>query len=217
MCNTLTSVLFPGLPFRPWERVNLDTEYQKLDGLNMKHVIDQERLLLQVSNGGSVYTWGGFGEDRSELWKGFEPDRARMIHLGIDFNNLPYAQLVASIIDGTVVDIWNDPSAFNGWGIRVMIRSANTRYVYLYGHLAPTKVQVGDIVSAGQIVSHLAPPDRNGGWFPHLHLQVMTDEYLDGFSSYRDVDGYEFARQVDEIPGLMDPLIAWAQEQTFSF
>jgi 4-aminobutyrate aminotransferase-like enzyme/Ser/Thr protein kinase RdoA (MazF antagonist) len=48
----------------------------------------------------------------------------------------------------------------------------------LYGHLSPSSLEglrVGAPVAAGQRIATLGAPGENGGWTPHLHLQVITD------------------------------------------
>jgi len=129
--------LFPGLHVRPWHQINLDKEYERLNhkysiSMDMKLLFDQKHLLFCTSGGNRVYTYGGFGEDRSIIWHGFEEKAEKMIHLGTDFNNLPVGQPVASLCSGTVVDIWNDDSTFNGWGGRIVILEPETnRYCFL--------------------------------------------------------------------------------------
>src|ERR1700722_3165111 len=105
--------LFPGLPRRSWKPVNLNEEYLKRTQLCMRSVEDQNRMLQELSDDDACYCFGGFGEDRTELWKGFEPGNARMVHLGVDFNNLAVVQAVASLTAGEVVDVLHDESKFN--------------------------------------------------------------------------------------------------------
>ncbi len=48
----------------------------------------------------------------------------------------------------------------------------------LYGHLSPAAIaglRPGQIIAAGQQFATLGTPAENGGWPPHLHLQVITD------------------------------------------
>lgn len=201
-------ILFPNLPVKPWKYVDLNAEFEKRRHLNMKHIPDQIQLLYEVSDQGQTYTYGGYGEDRTEIWKDFEPGGVKMWHLGVDYNNLPVGQEVGSVSDGVVVHILYDHSGFNGWGTRIMIRNETPirdNIYYLYGHLSTTTLEVGQSVTRGQIIGLIGDEAVNGGWFPHLHLQIMTDQFVKKFDHYEEIDGYDFARNVDEIEGLIDP------------
>ncbi|MEM6639184.1 MAG: aminotransferase class III-fold pyridoxal phosphate-dependent enzyme [Pseudomonadota bacterium] len=49
----------------------------------------------------------------------------------------------------------------------------------LYGHLDPSPAldwQPGDTVNAGELIAHVGAPPGNGGWPPHLHLQLLLDD-----------------------------------------
>jgi len=193
--------LFPTLKDTKWVQVNLDEEYKKRS-LDMFNVDDQIRLLDELKKEHKANTYGGFREDRSAIWKGFES--STMIHLGVDFNNLEMDTPVASLAEGDIVQILQDPDKFNGWGTKVIVQSGSL--FFLYGHLYKCPFQKGDTVKQGEIIGLIAPPSKNGGWFPHLHLQIMDSKKLNKF--ILTVDGYEFEK--GEVSGLVDPL-AWLQ------
>lgn len=208
--STATAImqLFPGLAPKPWKLVDLDEAYRGSQGLDMKHPTDQDRLLDLESDGGKVYTYGGFGEDRSNIWRGFEAKAQRMVHLGVDLNNLPEGQSVASPTSGVVVDVWNDPTPFNGWGGRIIVLSDSGLF-FLFGHLEqPIRWREGDRLNLGEILGRIGGSSQNGGWFSHLHLQVMTSEFVDRFPNLKEIDGYDFSRDVHDIPGVKDPIQA---------
>jgi 4-aminobutyrate aminotransferase-like enzyme/Ser/Thr protein kinase RdoA (MazF antagonist) len=55
--------------------------------------------------------------------------------------------------------------------------SRGTRFFTLYGHLARSTLDglaVGERVVAGQPFATVGTVDENGGWAPHVHLQVLT-------------------------------------------
>ena len=192
--------LFPRIEPLPWVEINLAKEWAKRSHLDMKNVIDQELLLFELSRGRTVRTYGGFYEDRTELWKGFEKDAEKMIHLGIDFNNLDAGDVVASICDGKVLDVSIDRSEFNGWGAKIIIETE--KYYIIYGHLMFPLIAAGDEVSKGQILGYVADSGKNGGWFPHIHLQIMRKSGIN--IPILDVDGYEFIP--DQVKGVVNPL-----------
>ena len=194
------AALFPRATQLPWIEVNLQKEAEKRPHLDMKKAVDQELLLFELSRGRTVRTYGGFYEDRTEMWKGFEEKATKMIHLGVDFNNLDAGEVVASISEGKVIHVLVDESPFNGWGTKIIVEGE--KYYYLYGHLMFPLVREGDLVDKGQILGYIADSGKNGGWFEHLHLQVMNRNFLN--VPVEQVDGYEF--KPDEIKGVVNPL-----------
>lgn len=195
--------MFPFLtPQLPWLHVNLQKEYLERKIGSMKNILNQHELLVQVSHKGRYRTYGGFGEDRSLLWEGFEKHGQSMIHLGVDFNNLPVGQRVCSISDGKVIHVMHDRATWNGWGSRVLIQTGTT--VFLYGHLNPDLLpEVNTVVTKGQCIGVLGAEDQNGGWFSHLHFQVMTEDYVKSFEDWNLIDGYASA-----LPsGVLDPYV----------
>jgi murein DD-endopeptidase MepM/ murein hydrolase activator NlpD len=194
--------LFPGLGGE-WHKVDLAAEYAKRPDLDMWSIPDQLRLLDSLVPGAGHYTYGGFGEDRTKLWNNFGYP-VPTLHLGVDFNNLPPGQPVASLSDGVVVDMWEHEAKFDGWGGRVVVRDPQGVH-YMYGHLQPSSLPHPEsIVGKGQIVGLIGGPTENGGWFPHLHLQIMTEEFIQAQPSrnWRLIDGYLPVMSA----GLLDPM-----------
>ncbi len=181
-----------------WIPVNLDEAYRKRSGppLDMTNPDDQQRLVKEVS--GDKLSYGGFLEDRSAIWKGFESGR----HLGVDFNNLQPGEAVGSLVTGTVTHVIKDDTKQNGWGTRVIVLTDVDTYL-LYGHLTNPRVAVGDKVVPIQILGEIAPPETNGGWFPHLHLQYMDKRLLKVPPDHVNL-GYE--DKENQGAGMMDPL-----------
>lgn len=184
-----------------WVETDLQEEYLKHPELNMKLIDDQNKLLNRLSKD-CIRTYGGFGENRTRLWDGFETHGDDMIHLGVDFNNLTVGEQVASLTKGTVVDIWKDDSKLNGWGGRVVIKTDQT--YFLYGHLDPQSLlELHVSVEKGGIVGKVGSEEVNGGWFPHVHLQIMTESFVQKrHYDWRKIDGYE--KVLPE--GIIDPV-----------
>lgn len=181
-----------------WIQVNLDEAYQKRTGppLDMSNPEDQQKLIKEVS--GDKLSYGGFLEDRSAVWKGFESGR----HLGVDFNNLQPGEAVGSLVTGKVTHIIKDDTKQNGWGTRIIV-TTDIDTCLLYGHLTKPRVAVGDKVYPGQILGEIAPPETNGGWFPHLHLQMMNKDSLKVPVDHVNL-GYE--DKENQGAGILDPM-----------
>lgn len=189
-------------------KVNLDEAFRKRTGppLDMTNPDDQQRLIKEVS--GDKLSCGGFMEDRSAIWKGFESGR----HLGVDFNNLRPGEAVGSLTTGTVTHVIKDDTKQNGWGTRIIVLSDADTYM-LYGHLAKPRVVVGDRVLPGQVLGEIAPPETNGGWFPHLHLQMMDKNLLKVPVDHVNL-GYE--DKENQGAGMIDPMElvdAWEKDR----
>jgi murein DD-endopeptidase MepM/ murein hydrolase activator NlpD len=193
-------LLFPKLKVAAdqWVKVNLDEAYQKRSGpvLDMTKPEDQQKLIQELS--GDKLSYGGFLEDRSAIWKGFESGR----HLGVDFNNLQPGEAVGSLLAGKVTHVIKDDTKQNGWGTRIIVKS-ESGHCLLYGHLANPRVVVGDTAYPGQILGEIAPPETNGGWFPHLHLQLIYEQQLKVPIDHVNL-GYE--DKENQGAGMLDPM-----------
>ncbi|MBL8929279.1 MAG: phosphotransferase [Kineosporiaceae bacterium] len=103
----------------------------------------------------------------------------RTIHLGVDLF-VPAGHPLHAPLDG-VVEALGDNTAPLDYGPVIILRHRTgdgTEFFTLYGHLARTSLAglaVGDRVAAGQVFATVGTPQENGGWEPHLHLQVLTD------------------------------------------
>lgn len=183
-------LLFPMIDEKEWREVNLNEQFikDKDNKLNMSDPKDQIKLLDDISDKNTFYTFGGFGEDRTEIWKNVELNGQQLIHLGVDFNNLIVGEPVASISDGIVIYTQYDKTPINGWGGRIIIQNDNL--YYMYGHLQHDLPKVGTEIKRGSIIGKIGNEEVNGGWFPHLHLQIMKSEYIKLFNSIEVVDGY---------------------------
>jgi len=111
---------------------------------------------------------------------GPEPaDEWRTIHIGLDL----FADAGTAIhapLDGTV-HAFADNRTHQDYGPVVVLRHATDdgiAFFTLYGHLSRESLEglsVGQPIARGQRFATLGAPDVNGGWTPHLHLQIITD------------------------------------------
>ena len=52
----------------------------------------------------------------------------------------------------------------------------------LHGHLSTKSldlVEVGDVITMGQLIATIGNENENGGWPPHIHIQISLDEPVD--------------------------------------
>jgi 4-aminobutyrate aminotransferase-like enzyme/Ser/Thr protein kinase RdoA (MazF antagonist) len=106
-------------------------------------------------------------------------EEGRTVHLGLDFFVEPGTPVRAPL-DG-VVHLVADNAAPLDYGPLVVLRhepDAGVRFFTLYGHLGDdtlTTLRPGEAIARGQAFARVGAPPSNGGWAPHLHLQVMLD------------------------------------------
>ena len=143
---------------------------------------------------GLDYSWGGWLENRSNIWRGcYMAKDNKYIHLGYDFN-LPVGTRICASRPCEVLDIYTDTPEEHGWGTRIIVRLLDERMYLIYAHLdllGPNAPRVGQELRPGYLIGTIAPPERNGGWYSHVHWQGMSEEANEEFR--RDpasLDGY---------------------------
>lgn len=135
------------------------------------------------------FSWGGWLEDRAKLWRGHYQKPDECIHLGIDIN-VPVDTQVYMPVSGKLVHSFNDPDQEGGWGGKLIFECKD--FYLVLGHLKNIDNDLGAEYHHGDIVGVIAETDKNGGWFPHLHVQVMKNFVpdVDGYSAYyRGIEG----------------------------
>ncbi len=202
--------LFPEITEHVWKEVNLEEQYITLSEhkklFNITCPRDQTRM-LNVLNGLDVnrHLYGGLWEDRQTIWRNFYKSKEPLLHLGVDFNNLAPGTSVTSLSNGVVRDVWHDTDILNGWGTRILVQDNDTWF--LYGHLSKSVCcNEGSFIREGEIVGFVGNEEENGGWFPHLHLQVMTDQFVNQFDNLKLIDGYWCKSNKESCEGILDPM-----------
>lgn len=152
-------------------------------------------LTREAQRRGAHLYAGGYLEDRRDIWRGsyLTPDAS--VHLGVDVQ-APAGAPVTSPVTGTLHEAWTDPDAEGGWGGRAIIeRVDGSLYIIAHLDLSPA-LTPDDPVSVGTPLGAVAPRERNGGWFPHVHLQVVRDradlQGLDGYGPATATNAHRF-------------------------
>jgi murein DD-endopeptidase MepM/ murein hydrolase activator NlpD len=128
------------------------------------------------------FSYGGWFEDRSTLWRGHYMARGSIYHLGIDFN-VPENSRVHSPTVGKVAQVLHDTDLNGGWGGRLIIE-LKPRFRLVLAHLGKVYVRDGEKVRPGQLLGSIGGPANNGNWYPpHLHVQLVR-------GSFGKIDGY---------------------------
>ncbi len=203
-------MVFPGMRSKRYCYVDLDLEAQKwskvmrysspanalLDPRVCQQMVDHVHHRHLVD-----FSFGGWLEDRSFLWRGSYLElEKKFVHLGVDLN-VPAGTDVATSVAGEVVRVDDDYPEGHGWGPRVIVRCGFESVYIIYAHLdRNVRCKVGDRLRSRDIFAQVGSPQLNGGWFAHLHVQVMTEEYffeiantglwdtLDGYGTMQDMN-----------------------------
>ena len=107
----------------------------------------------------------------------------RTLHLGLDLFETAGTTIYAPLA-GTVhsAQVRPDPLDYGGCVVlehTVSDERGDLTFYSLYGHLKPDSMaalEVGQSVSKGEALAELGAVHENGGWPPHLHLQLSTDD-----------------------------------------
>ncbi|HEX3865806.1 MAG TPA: phosphotransferase, partial [Gemmatimonadaceae bacterium] len=106
-------------------------------------------------------------------------DEHRTIHIGLDLFAVAGTPVFAPL-EGTV-HAFADNDALQDYGPVIILRHETddgTEFFTLYGHLSRESLRgltVGAAVNAGERIAWLGDAAVNGGWTPHLHLQIVVD------------------------------------------
>jgi 4-aminobutyrate aminotransferase-like enzyme len=100
----------------------------------------------------------------------------RSVHLGLDVF-VPAGSVICAPYDGVIVDLAIRPDDLDYGGVVLLEHRTNNgaSFYTLYGHLAHDAGlhhPIGHRVAAGDPIGVVGAPDENGGWPPHLHLQL---------------------------------------------
>tara|TARA_Y100000589_G_scaffold29468_1_gene24627 strand:+ start:1208 stop:1828 length:621 start_codon:yes stop_codon:yes gene_type:complete len=140
------------------------------------------------------YQIGRYDEHRpgmytTELFAG-----ERDLHVGLDIG-APVGTEVFCFADGVVFSKGINPEA-GSYGptiitqhelkLPVSVGSSETtdvgKFWVLHGHLSTKSldmVEVGDTVAQGQVIATIGDERENGGWPPHIHIQISLIEPVD--------------------------------------
>lgn len=140
------------------------------------------------------FSYGGWMEDRSFLWKAGYLEKEKMfIHLGVDIN-VPVGTEVATDFKAEVLKIDNDYPLDGGWGTHVFLKNLEKDVCVLYAHLdQEVFCKEGDVLEKDTIFPKVGEAPFNGNWFPHVHVQTISIEYYEQLKQTNDwerFDGY---------------------------
>lgn len=139
-------------------------------------------------------TYGGYGEDRKDVWAGtYMDEHKNYIHLGIDIN-VKTGTEVKCPFNALVIDIFTDTDTKIGWGGRVTLVSVHKPSPMLVlAHLDPKSLNNKRRYAKGEVIGRVGTWPTNGNTFHHLHVQAMN-KLTGGY------DGYGFEKDLANSP-----------------
>ncbi len=120
-----------------------------------------------------LYSADAFADATDEL-----PER-RTVHLGIDLFQPPGSPVYAPLA-GTVHSVADNGDRQDYGPTLILAHETDdgTPFYTLYGHLSRTSLSgltPGQPIAGGAKIGCIGAMEENGGWPPHLHLQLMVD------------------------------------------
>ncbi len=171
---------------------NRTSELNYLDGFVQSHLVAQKTVAI-----------GGYREKRATYraaphFSNQSVEKARDIHLGIDLWVAAGTKIYAPL-DGVVHSFQHNDLPFD-YGPTIILEHQNANKVFysLYGHLSLDSLDglyEGMKIKRGEVFAYVGDKTVNGGWPPHLHLQVMWDMYGlkgDFFGATSEEDKHKF-------------------------
>lgn len=152
----------------------------------MNYPAPGEMKVLDLSNGLKPdyiqsFEWavGKYNEKRKQMYTAPQYEDSRNIHMGVDIWTKA-GRPVFSFYEGEVAYMQNNDRSGDYGPTLVICYELEFLTLYaLYGHLSEMTLEnitVGDRVKKGQQIATLGGEEINGGWPPHLHLQLSNED-----------------------------------------
>ncbi len=176
-----------------FEEYNLNDWYIKNQNFIQSYIIDtrnpqqiQKALHLQSKD---KYYYGGYGENRKDIWKGtYLDDKKNYIHLGIDIN-MPAGTPIKCPFDCMILSVFSDRDTKIGWGGRLILMPHDSfdSPMLVLAHLDPNKLVLNNWnpnKNKGDILAKIGNWPQNGNTFHHLHIQCIWPKVIHDFDGY---------------------------------
>ncbi|MFC3093124.1 peptidase M23 [Alteromonas sediminis] len=125
-----------------------------------------------------TYGVGKYNEHRPDIYSSPLFAGERDYHIGIDIF-APQHTEIHNFYDGVVYQrAYNGEALDYGYTLVLKYELNNTPLYALFGHLSKASYHnnpPGKIVAKGEQFAWMGPPEENGGWPAHLHLQLCYE------------------------------------------
>lgn len=122
---------------------------------------------------------GRYNEKRSKMYVAPQYQGRRNIHMGIDFWT-PVGEPVYAFFDG-IIAYFADHRQQGNYGPTIITkhRIGGHQLFALYGHLSRDSLRglnKEQPIKKGDRIGSVGSREENGGWMPHLHFQLSTED-----------------------------------------
>ena len=147
-------------------------------------ILPEKYTVLDLSGGlwtpsRTEFSIGKYDEVRPNMYNADIFAGVRNIHMGVDIGG-PIGTLCMAFMDGEVSHFGYNPEPGDYGHVVITKHNISGTTVWaLYGHLDADSVKdkyVGQILNAGDTIARFGAHHENGGWEPHLHLQLSLLE-----------------------------------------
>ena len=152
------------------------SDFFGIDPVDTNAMIQRTELLFQQH--GATWGIGQYAEERDIYSHPQYQQNHRCVHLGLDLS-APAHTAVYAPIDGSCHSFC-DNSQPGDYGPTLILehRVETERFYTLYGHLTQQsleRLKHQSTFSAGELIGRIGTASENGGWPPHLHVQIIRD------------------------------------------
>ena len=122
---------------------------------------------------------GGYEEERSPaMYDGPLYTDGRILHMGIDFW-VPDGTPVLAVAPGRVFGLADNRGPKDYGPTIITEHEIDGRTLWmLHGHLSVAslaRIEPGQHIAPGDVIGFVGMESENGGWVPHLHVQLATE------------------------------------------
>jgi hypothetical protein len=185
-----------------YQRAHPEKEFQAAKSLFLEPEIMSEAIAEYHQKNSLQWSWGGFFEDRTELWRGSYLS-GDILHAGIDVN-LPVRSQIYAPCAGKLLLVDDDEDPSGGWGLSVALEPdlqlLSVPVILIFAHIDEIALCSGDRVEHAAPFARIASANVNGGWWPHLHIQAVEKSFYqrEQMNAFPKLDGY-FDRKQREV------------------
>lgn len=191
----LHHALFPQYADARWKWLDLETESRAEFHEQTNPLIDPVKCAEWVQTlhrrNQVDFSFGGYMEYRTWLWRGHYHESGKTLHVGLDYN-VPAGTFCRLPLPGRLILVEEDPDQNGGWGTRMIFKMGE--FFVTFAHMNLPYGTVGTDYQPGHVFGEVGNHRYNGGWYPHLHVQVQKGykPAADGYQFYSKELEHEF-------------------------
>jgi murein DD-endopeptidase MepM/ murein hydrolase activator NlpD len=160
----------------------------------------QEEIFSELEQSGATWGTAAYLENRAAILSQFPQmvEEERFYHLGLDVI-VPAGFILHAPLTSRVYDAGLDGGAGNYGGYVILEHQVNDSLFYsFYGHLDTQALpEPGRHFSPGEPFAVIGKEADSGGWFTHVHLQMLTPKAIEAGMTLKGYATADFLPQVE--------------------